>query len=102
MEIEVRRDFLGVQAAAQRDLPIVADYVQFLQLYQPQLYEMLHFREVHALEVMLIYFGCGLEDGEIEVGARLPDFDLVEEDHNFAQIQLVFVVVADELLVNLP
>lgn len=42
-----------------------------------------------------------MEDSKVELAAGLTYFYFVDEEEHLAQIHLVFVVVADELLVDL-
>ena len=58
--------------------------------------------EVDSFEVVFVYFCSGLEDAESELGRRLADLYFIDHDENFSEVHLVFIVVTDELLVNLP
>ena len=105
MVVEVGGDLLGVQPAGV-GLPVVGDDdVELLQSRQFQLDEVLDPLQGDALEAVLVDFGGRLEDGEGKLllgGQEAVEFDLVDDDKDLAHVQLVLVVVAEELLVDLP
>jgi hypothetical protein len=71
VEVEVRGDFFGVDAAGEGVLAIAADYVELLQPAQLQLDEVFQPAQVDSVEVVLVDLGGRLEDGETQLSRRL-------------------------------